>query len=486
MDDARASVVASAGDDIDADPLASSRGGEPSSSAPAGPREPVDSDDEDAGGHLRRLVLGGWVPPTGPKQTHYETSSRRLGGGAFGEVLAGRRVADGTPVALKRVPVRDPSRGIPDNLLRELKTMQILADGAPRKRPAHVVELLDFYPKGNALVLVLELCAGGDLGALLGVEPNEVGLSVACAKSVVWQILSGVSLCHAFGVVHRDVKPGNVLVAGDGTLKLADFGLARVMRDAIDANDSRQSGPRNADASSFTGAVQTRWYRAPEILFGAKTYDAAIDAWSVGAILGELLSPNGPLLQGETDVDQLAKTLGMFGTPSDELWPGARRLPDYGKIAFAPKQPMAPADALPRNAEPPGGAGTALFYELCQLDPNLRPSTRDALLDAFFTQEPRALSPAEAVREMRARRSSSSTKTRDAFFREEEAFEASPDRRDVPPGVRLLTDLELRETLADLGLDEELKALETGKCVESKTSSSRGGAVSPSRESFLV
>ena len=127
-----------------------------------------------------------------------------------------------------------------------------------------------------------------------------------------------------------------------------------------------------------------------------------------------------------------------------------------------------------------------MFYELCQLDPNLRPSTRDALLDAFFTQEPRALSPAEAVREMRARRSSSSTKTRDAFFREEEAFEASPDRRDVPPGVRLLTDLELRETLADLGLDEELKALETGKCVESKTSSSRGGAVSPSRESFLV
>ena len=463
MEDARASVVASAGDDSDADFLASARGDEPSTSAPAGPREPADSDDEDAR-HLRRLVRGGWVPPTGPKHTHYETSSRRLGGGAFGEVLAGRRVADGTPVALKRVPVRDPARGVPDNLLRELKTMQLLATSATSSSHKNVVELLDFYPKGNALVLVLELCAGGDLGALLGVEPNEVGLSVACAKSVVWQILSGVSLCHAFGVVHRDVKPGNVLVAGDGTLKLADFGLARVMRDAIDANDSRQSGPRNADASSFTGAVQTRWYRAPEILFGAKTYDAAIDAWSVGAILGELLSPNGPLLQGETDVDQLAKTLGMFGTPGDNLWPDARRLPDYGKIEFAPREPISHADALPRNAEPKNKngerLGTALFFKLCALDPDKRPSAQDALRDPYFSEEPSALSPAEAVRELRALRERRATPERTPAPNQRNSH-SSPDRRDVPAGVRLLTDPELREALTNLGLDEELKALET-------------------------
>lgn len=476
MEDARASVVASAGDDSDADFLASARGDEPSTSAPAGPREPADSDDEDAR-HLRRLVRGGWVPPTGPKHTHYETSSRRLGGGAFGEVLAGRRVADGTPVALKRVPVRDPARGVPDNLLRELKTMQLLATSATSSKSPNVVELLDFYPKGNALVLVLELCAGGDLGALLGVAPRASGPSVACAKSVAAQILRGVAACHAMRVAHRDVKPGNVLVAADGTLKLADFGLARVMprdepsevdepsEELLTASEGEAQSPsrKNADGT-MTGAVQTRWYRAPEILFGATTYGAAVDVWSVGAILGELLSPDGPILQGETDVDQLAKTLGMFGTPGDNLWPDARRLPDYGKIEFAPREPISHADALPRNAEPKNKngerLGTALFFKLCALDPDKRPSAQDALRDPYFSEEPSALSPAEAVRELRALRERRATPERTPAPNQRNSH-SSPDRRDVPAGVRLLTDPELREALTNLGLDEELKALET-------------------------
>ena len=476
MEDARASVVASAGDDSDADFLASARGDEPSTSAPAGPREPADSDDEDAR-HLRRLVRGGWVPPTGPKHTHYETSSRRLGGGAFGEVLAGRRVADGTPVALKRVPVRDPARGVPDNLLRELKTMQLLATSATSSKSPNVVELLDFYPKGNALVLVLELCAGGDLGALLGVAPRASGPSVACAKSVAAQMLRGVAACHAMRVAHRDVKPGNVLVAADGTLKLADFGLARVMprdepsevdepsEELLTASEGEAQSPsrKNADGT-MTGAVQTRWYRAPEILFGATTYGAAVDVWSVGAILGELLSPDGPILQGETDVDQLAKTLGMFGTPGDNLWPDARRLPDYGKIEFAPREPISHADALPRNAEPKNKngerLGTALFFKLCALDPDKRPSAQDALRDPYFSEEPSALSPAEAVRELRALRERRATPER-APAPNQRNSHSSPDRRDVPAGVRLLTDPELREALTNLGLDEELKALET-------------------------
>ena len=278
-------------------------------------------------------------------------------------------------------------------------------------------------------------------------------------------------------VAHRDVKPGNVLVAADGTLKLADFGLARVMpRDEpsevdepseklLTASEGEAQSPsrKNADGT-MTGAVQTRWYRAPEILFGATTYGAAVDVWSVGAILGELLSPDGPILQGETDVDQLAKTLGMFGTPGDNLWPDARRLPDYGKIEFAPREPISHADALPRNAEPKNKngerLGTALFFKLCALDPDKRPSAQDALRDPYFSEEPSALSPAEAVRELRALRERRATPERTPAPNQRNSH-SSPDRRDVPAGVRLLTDPELREALTNLGLDEELKALET-------------------------
>ena len=136
----------------------------------------------------------------------------------------------------------------------------------------------------------------------------------------------------------------------------------------------------------------------------------------------------------------------------------------FGKIEFAPREPISHADALPRNAEPKNKngerLGTALFFKLCALDPDKRPSAQDALRDPYFSEEPSALSPAEAVRELRALREQRATPER-APAPNQRNSHSSPDRRDVPAGVRLLTDPELREALTNLGLDEELKALET-------------------------
>ena len=103
-----------------------------------------------------------------------------------------------------------------------------------------------------------------------------------------------------------------------------------------------------------------------------------------------------------------------------------------------------------------------MFFKLCALDPEKRPSAQDALLDPYFSEAPSALSPAETVRELRAlRERRASAAEPDVRARTERVPNASPDRRDVPAGVRLLTDPELREALTNLGLDEELKALET-------------------------
>ena len=160
-------------------------------------------------------------------------------------------------MALKRILVRRPDKGLPDNILRELKALQHLA------REPHVVRLVDYFALGSSVTLVLEMCPWGDLHALLGIgdaagtgagedaadrgggggeekEEEEAtttttttttrrreALSPSCVKGIIRQVLLGVAACHSHGVLHRDVKPANVLIAADGTLKLADFGLAR-------------------------------------------------------------------------------------------------------------------------------------------------------------------------------------------------------------------------------------------------------------------
>ncbi|CAL7943876.1 unnamed protein product [Xylocopa violacea] len=151
------------------------------------------------------------------------------------------------------------------------------------------------------------------------IKDNDILLSSSQIKTYTKMILEGIAYIHGKNIIHRDLKPANLLINEKGILKIADFGLGRLLWKNMTKPYSHQ--------------IATRWYRAPELLYGARYYTSAIDMWSIGCIFGELLNKS-PLFPGETDIEQLAIVLKYLGSPTSETWPDLSILPDYNKITF--------------------------------------------------------------------------------------------------------------------------------------------------------
>lgn len=132
-------------------------------------------------------------------------------------------------------------------------------------------------------------------------------------KSYLFQLINGIAFCHSHRVLHRDLKPQNLLIDRTGKLKLADFGLARAF---------------GIPVRHYTHEVVTLWYRAPEILLGARKYSTPVDIWSIGCIFAEMVMRT-PLFPGDSEIDQLHKIFQALGTPTEEMWEGVSGLPDY-------------------------------------------------------------------------------------------------------------------------------------------------------------
>lgn len=220
-----------------------------------------------------------------------------VGKGAYGIVWKAFDRTTKATVALKKVFEAFQNETDAQRTFREVVILLSL--------PEHenVIRLLDVIRSENRkdLYLVFEYMQS-DVHSVI--KSNI--LKAEHKQFIVYQILKALKFLHSGGVFHRDLKPSNVLINSDCYIKLCDFGLARLVATEEDTTDS-----------IMTEYVATRWYRAPEIVFGSKTYGRGVDMWSVGCILAELINGN-PLFPGKSTMGQIQLIVELLGKPTPE------------------------------------------------------------------------------------------------------------------------------------------------------------------------
>eukprot|EP00919_Chromeraceae_sp_WS-2016_P076770 GHVR01181510.1.p1 GENE.GHVR01181510.1~~GHVR01181510.1.p1 ORF type:complete len:245 (-),score=44.18 GHVR01181510.1:71-805(-) len=233
----------------------------------------------------------------------------------------------------------------------------------------NVMGVLDIYSEKEWMFLVMDFMKS-DLKKFIEKQRTPTLSQVKC---IMQQVLSGLAALHKWYFIHRDIAPANIFINSEGVCKIGDFGLSR----------------RHASPNVFmTPRVVTLWYRAPELLFGAKFYGEGVDIWSAGCILAELIKGQ-PLFCGMSELDTLGSIFAFTGTPSQERWPGATSLPLYCDFEYR--------DGKDYRIEFPSASTEAidLISKLLQLDPNMRPSAEQALSHEFFHTLPPPCEPHE-------------------------------------------------------------------------------------------
>lgn len=281
----------------------------------------------------------------------------KIGEGTYGVVYRARDKVTHETIALKKIRLDAEDEGVPSTAIREIALLKEM-------QHANIVRLQDVVHSDKRLYLVFEYL-DLDLKKHLDLSP-EIAQDHHIVKSYVYQILLGVAYCHSHRVLHRDLKPQNLLIdRRTNSLKLADFGLARAF---------------GIPVRTFTHEVVTLWYRAPEILLGSDHYSTPVDVWSIGCIFAEMINQR-PLFPGDSEIDELFKIFRTLGTPTEDVWPGVTAFPDY--LPTFPQWPPRDLAAVVPTLDP---VGLDLLQGMLRLDPSQRITARGALEHDYFRQ----------------------------------------------------------------------------------------------------
>ncbi|KAM4890450.1 cyclin-dependent kinase 3 isoform 2-T2 [Sylvia borin] len=244
----------------------------------------------------------------------------KIGEGTYGVVYKARNKRTGQLVALKKIRLDAESEGVPSTAIREISLLKEL------KHP-NIVRLLDVIHSQKKLYIVFEYLNQDLKKYMDSCQSGELPLSLV--KNYLYQLLQGVSFCHSHRVIHRDLKPQNLLINEAGAIKLADFGLARAF------------------------GVPLRTY----------THEMTRKA----------------LFPGDSEIDQLFQIFRTLGTPTEVTWPGVTQLPDYnGSFPRWPRKEM--KDIVPNLDRD----GRDLLTQLLLYDPSKRISAKAALNHQYF------------------------------------------------------------------------------------------------------
>ncbi|RYR64368.1 hypothetical protein Ahy_A03g010488 isoform A [Arachis hypogaea] len=373
------------------------------------------------------------LPPSFMEQ--YE-KVEKIGEGTYGVVYKARDRVTNETIALKKIRLEQEDEGVPSTAIREISLLKEMQHrNIVRYTSAKcflvigylIINEVDFLNANSKAIEHRELyipvlhldnvmpadCVDGRLQDVVHSEKRlylvfeyldldlkkhmdsspEFAKDPRQVKVFLYQILCGIAYCHSHRVLHRDLKPQNLLIdRSSNALKLADFGLARAFGIPVRTFTHEVCVPTYVGFLSFMEIIKfwnlwallqernvvTLWYRAPEILLGSHHYSTPVDVWSVGCIFAEMVNQR-PLFPGDSEIDELFKIFRILGTPNEDTWPGVTSLPDF-KSAFPKWAPKDLATVVP-TLEP---AGLDLLSSMLRLDPSKRITARSALEHEYF------------------------------------------------------------------------------------------------------
>ncbi|XP_069948126.1 cyclin-dependent kinase 9-like [Cherax quadricarinatus] len=295
----------------------------------------------------------------------------KIGQGTFGEVFKARHKKTKKVVALKKVLMENEKEGFPITALREIKILQQLKhDNVVKLNEICRTKPSAYNRWRSTFYLVFDFCEH-DLAGLL--SNYNVKFSLGEIKKVMQQLLEGLFYIHSSKILHRDMKAANVLITKSGTLKLADFGLARAF------------SQRNGQPNRYTNRVVTLWYRPPELLLGERNYGPPIDLWGAGCIMAEMWTRT-PIMQGSTEQHQLNLISQLCGSITPEVWPGVENLPLFCTMELAKNHKRKVKERLKPYVRDPHACD--LIDKMLTLDPSKRMDADSSLNHDFFWMDP--------------------------------------------------------------------------------------------------